>query len=155
MVQGRLLQSMPQWHIDYFELKSSKKWLMWGGHFDPPLCPSISRREMSHVTDTLSASRSRRTSLPPKTGNLGARSFISKICYITSLIFYTKPKLFLFFYWFSAQSLFVPSISQKCCFFFFFFFAKKYKNCSLGCFLGPIAMRPLCAQIKICFLFSC
>ena len=116
MVQGRLLQSMTQWHMDYFELKSSKKWLMGEGHFDLPHFPSISRGEMSHVTGTLSASRDRRPSLLPQTGNFGARCFINKICYITSLIFYTKPKLFRFFHWFSAQSLgfFVLSISQKC-----------------------------------------
>ena len=144
---------MPQWHMDYFELKSSKKWPMWEGHLDPPHCPSVSRREMSHVISTFSASRGRRTSLLPETGNLGARSFINKTCYITSFIFYTKTKLFRFFHWFSVQSLgfFVLSISQNFC----VFLAKKYKTCFLGCFLGPIAMRPLCAQIKICFLFSC
>lgn len=81
MVQGRLLQSMTQWHMDYFELKSSKKWLMGEGHFDLPHCRSISRREMSHVTGTLSASRGRRPSLLPQTGNFGARSFINKMLY--------------------------------------------------------------------------
>ena len=34
--QYMLSQNMPQWNIDYFELKVLKKWLMQKGHFNPP-----------------------------------------------------------------------------------------------------------------------
>ena len=42
--QGRPPQNMPQWHIDYFELKLLKKRSMQEGHSDPPFCFPESRK---------------------------------------------------------------------------------------------------------------
>ena len=47
--QGRLPQNGPQWHIDYFELKLLKKWLMQEGHSDPPFCLPENRKYVSCV----------------------------------------------------------------------------------------------------------
>lgn len=38
------LQNLPQWRVDYFDLKLLKKQPMQEGHSDPPLCFSESRK---------------------------------------------------------------------------------------------------------------
>ena len=44
---------MPQWHIDYFELKLLKKQLMQEGLLDLSLCISERRKLISHVKGAL------------------------------------------------------------------------------------------------------
>ena len=52
---------MPQWHIDYFELKLLKKQPLQERHTDPPFCLPESRKLISHMKGTFPAWGSRRT----------------------------------------------------------------------------------------------
>ena len=103
--QGRPPPKMPQWHIDYFEVKLLKKELIQEGHSDPPLCLPENRELISHVKGSLPGSGSRRTPLSPEAGNLELRSpykqtllLLSltppkpKLCLDSSLIKQPKPK---------------------------------------------------------------
>ena len=78
-------QTMPQWHIDYFEIKLLKKWLIQEGQFHPSLFP-CKAGNFSHVRGELCAPECERTPLSPETGNLGLRSLVNMPRYCFHLL---------------------------------------------------------------------
>ena len=60
-------QNMPQWHIDYFELKLLQKQPGQEGHFDPPVSLKAGNK-ISHVKGAPPASMGRRTPISPEVG---------------------------------------------------------------------------------------
>ena len=90
---GRPPQNVPQWHIDYFELKLLKKQPMQGGCSHSPFCLPESRKYISHVKSAPPASGSRRTPLSPETGNSGQESYRNKYYYIFKLLYQAQTLL--------------------------------------------------------------
>lgn len=62
---GLARPNVPQWHINYFELKLHRKWPR-KRDSDLPFFLPESREDLSHVKDTLLTFRSRKTPLSSK-----------------------------------------------------------------------------------------
>ena len=76
--QGRPPPNVPEWHVEYFELKLLKKWAMREGHSDLPFCLPESRKEISHLKGALPSSGTKRTPLLPEIGNWRQEAWINK-----------------------------------------------------------------------------
>lgn len=85
---GLARPNVPQWHINYFELKLHRKWPR-KGDSDLPFFLPESREDLSHVKDTLLTFRSRKTPLSSKIMEFAPRSPIKQTCYLFNL---PKPK---------------------------------------------------------------